>query len=50
MDALQEYRTVEHYKEFKNYQKYYEDANMQNLALTMERAGKRGSSRHLLTR
>jgi hypothetical protein len=26
MDALQEYREVETYKQFNNYQKYYEDA------------------------
>ncbi|TNV86326.1 hypothetical protein FGO68_gene1405 [Halteria grandinella] len=53
IDALQEYRQVETYKEFKNYRSYYEDALQQNMALTLERklsSQRRGSSRHLLIR
>jgi hypothetical protein len=34
MDAIKEYKETEHYKNFTNYQKYYEDAKQQNEALS----------------
>ncbi len=36
MDSIQEYREVNVYKDFSNYQNYYDDANQQNKALQLD--------------